>query len=97
MKHVPTGLYYQPHRHRGSNLSKRGKVYQTSINGLSSSLRNSLLYPEIEAEQIFYVYAERDSSIHREFSNSFKWEDSCAYSQVKAPTKLTDWTAENII
>lgn len=27
IKHIPSGLYYQPHKHRGNNLSKTGKIY----------------------------------------------------------------------
>lgn len=27
IKHIPTGLYYQPRKYRGNNLSKNGKVY----------------------------------------------------------------------
>lgn len=34
IKHIPTGLYYQP-AIRGNNLSKTGKVYQTCINPLT--------------------------------------------------------------
>ena len=35
LKHTPTGLYYQPKKHRGANLSERGKIYQTKNNILS--------------------------------------------------------------
>lgn len=27
IKHIPTGLFWQPHKHRGSTLSKTGKMY----------------------------------------------------------------------
>ena len=27
IKHIPSGLYYQPHKHKGNNLSKTGKIY----------------------------------------------------------------------
>ena len=37
LKHVPTGLYYQPHKHRGSNLSQKEKIYQSATHGLSSA------------------------------------------------------------
>ena len=37
LKHVPTGLYYQPHKHRGSNLSQKGKIYQSATHWLSSA------------------------------------------------------------
>lgn len=34
LKHIPTGLYYRPLNCTSSNLSKRGKIYQTNINEL---------------------------------------------------------------
>lgn len=34
LKHIPTGLYYKPSNGTSSNLSKRGKIYQTNINAL---------------------------------------------------------------
>lgn len=34
LKHIPTGLYYQPSKN-GNNLSKRGKVYLTKANPLT--------------------------------------------------------------
>lgn len=37
LKHIPTGLYYQPVKGsygNGTNLSKRGKIYQTKANAL---------------------------------------------------------------
>lgn len=34
LKHIPTGLYYRPLNGTSSNLSKRGKIYQTNINAL---------------------------------------------------------------
>lgn len=33
IKHIPTGLYYQPSK-GGSNLSTKGKVYLTGSSGL---------------------------------------------------------------
>lgn len=34
LKHILTGLYYKPLNGTSSNLSKRGKIYQTSTNAL---------------------------------------------------------------
>lgn len=39
LKHKPTGLYYKP-LSGGSNLGKRGKIYQTVNNGLMSDSGN---------------------------------------------------------
>jgi hypothetical protein len=100
LKHVPTGLYYQPHKHRGSNLSKRGKVYQTATHGLSSALRQRKYYEERYNDithNTFSVYCEKDSQVHKQTIDILKWED-CRYSynQVVAETNLDDWEIEEI-
>lgn len=97
LKHIPTGLYYQPHKHRGSNLSKRGKVYQTGTHGLSSAYKYAEKYPEDEHYKTFSIYCEKDSQIYKQTMNILHWEDcKWAYNQVKATTNLSDWIIENI-
>ena len=86
LKHIPTGLYYQPHKHRGSNLSKKGKIYQTSLNGLSSAIRNKSI--------IFTVYCEKDSIIHKITKDILNWVETLSYNQIKAQTLITDWEIE---
>lgn len=61
VKHVPTGLYYQPQRHHGSNLSTRGKVYQTAKHGLSHAFRHK--------QKVFRVYVEKNGSTKFYFLN----------------------------
>jgi hypothetical protein len=97
VKHVPSGLYYQPHKHRGSNLSVRGKVYQTATHGLSEAFRRLKDHPDKPQFQIFYVYARKDSPIQKKYANLFTWQDCTSdYWQVKAATKVTDWIIEEI-
>ena len=86
---MPTGLYYQPHKHRGSNLSKRGKIYQTSTHGLSSAFKNK--------SNLFSIYVEKDSVMHRETKDILLYEE-CRWSgsQLVARTKTSDWIIENI-
>lgn len=89
LKHVPTGLYYQPHKHRGSNLSKRGKIYQTNTHGLSSAFNNGY--------SVFRVFVEKDSTIHKLTKDVFAWVE-CSYSgnQLRADTLTKDWVKEEI-
>lgn len=56
VKHVPTGLYFQPHKHRGSHLSKNGKIYQTKTNGVFSGNYG---------HKTFRIACEKDSQIHK--------------------------------
>ena len=97
LKHVPTGLYYQPHKHRGSNLSKRGKVYQTSTHGLSSAFRSAEKHPNVAQRQLFTVFVEKDSPIHKLLKDTLIWEESRgSYGQMKADTNVSDWIIEKI-
>lgn len=97
LKHIPTGLYYQPHKHRGSNLSKRGKVYQTSTHGLSSAFRSAEKHPNVAQRQLFTVFVEKDSLIHRNLKDVLVWEESFgSYNQMKAETNVSDWIVEKI-
>lgn len=97
IKHQPSGLYYQPHKHRGSNLSKRGKVYQTSTHGLSSAFRYLEKYPDKEQFKYFHVYCENNSQIHKQTMEIFNWEEcKHSYNQLKAETLVSDWIIEKI-
>lgn len=89
LKHVPTGLYFQPHKHRGSHLTKRGKIYQTRLNAFS--------YSGYNPPTTFTVYAEADSKIYRETKDTLPWQEAkYSYNQVKAVTNLSDWIQEKI-
>lgn len=87
MKHIPTGLYYQPHKHRGSHLSKTGKVYQTNVNGVESG--NSAFK--------LSIYCQKDSRIHKQTKDILDWRQ-CSYSgnQMMAETNFEDWIREEI-
>lgn len=97
VKHVPTGLYYQPHKHRGSNVSKRGKIYETATHGLSSAFKYAKQYPDKEGYQKFTLRVAQDGTIHKQFKDTFVWTKcSWAYNEVMADTLLTDWILEEI-
>lgn len=89
LKHVPTGLYYQPHKHRGSNLSKKGKIYQTATHGLSSAMR--------DRHTTFSIQVEKDSIIHKLTKDILNYKECrWTYNQLHAETLLTDWIIEEI-
>lgn len=96
LKHVPTGLYYQPHKHRGSNLSEKGKIYQSSTHGLSSTARKAFRENSLETA-LFTVQCEKNSKVHKKTLNIISWKD-CRFShnQVIGETFLKDWTMEEI-
>jgi hypothetical protein len=87
MKHIPTGLYFQPHKHRGSHLSKKGKIYQTASNGITTGNYG---------HKTFTVACEKDSQIHKLTSDILNWEKGWSYNQLKAETQFTDWVKEEI-
>jgi lysozyme family protein len=87
LKHVPTGLYYQPHKHRGSNISKRGKVYQTKTHGLSRAYRNK--------SKTFTVIVEKDSVVHKETKDVLAYVPcEWSYNQMTVKTNIDDWIIE---
>lgn len=101
LKHVPSGLYYQPHKHHGSNISKRGKIYQTGTHGLSSAFKHAEkyknLYPNELNYQKFRIQVEKDSLVHKHLKDMFTWvECKWAYNQLMADTLISDWVIEEI-
>lgn len=85
MKHLPTGLYYQPIKHGGSNLSKKGKVYQTNSNGIEND------------KDYIYVYASKKSLILNKTKHILLWEESHACrDQLKAKTLQSEWIREEL-
>lgn len=90
LRHKPSGLFYQPHKHRGNNVSSRGKIYQTKTHGLSSAIKYRDLYGEPYNK--FYIQVAKDSIVYNKLSDILKFEDcSWAYNQARAITKLEDW------
>jgi hypothetical protein len=89
LKHVPTGLYYQPRKHGGSNLSKRGKVYQTKTHGLSTAFKNE--------SKLFTIYVNKDSVVYKQTNDVLDYaECRYSYNQMMAETNISDWIIEKI-
>jgi hypothetical protein len=88
LKHTPTGLYYQPHKHRGSHLSKKGKIYQTNTNGVETGNYGY---------KTFTVCCEKGSQIHKLTESVLNWV-GCpwANNQLRAETNFEDWIREDI-
>lgn len=87
IKHIPTGLYFQPHKHRGSHLSKSGKIYQTNSNGLET--RNY-------GKKCFTVCCEANSRIHKSTEKILQWLPGYSRNQLQACTNFEDWIREEI-
>lgn len=84
MKHVPTGLYYQPIRHMGSNLSKNGKVYLTESHGVKSN------------DNKFFVYSYCYCKVITQTKDKLDWVKSYSSSELKAVTNINDWIKEEV-
>ena len=99
VNHIPTGLYYQPHKHRGSNLSKKGKIYQTGTHGLSSAIKTMNNNPEGNngKNKLFAVYVEKDSPVYKLSCDILQYSEcSWSFNQMKAYTNISDWITEEI-
>lgn len=59
LKHIPTGLYYQPAK-GGNNLSERGKVYLTNANPLSYNRGHSYIWIALkESSKTYRIYGDK--------------------------------------
>ena len=92
LKHIPTGLNYQPISNKGSHFSKRGKIYQTKNNILNLSyFSNGSPRKEIRIE------AHRDTLIYKEYKDKLIWIEPFRYSDKYTTITLAeDWEIEEI-
>lgn len=79
IKHIPTGLFWQPHKHGGSTLSKTGKIY-----GKKSFAESAF--------KSVHVQVAENSVVHRATKdildyNRINW----SYKQLRAASSKTDW------
>jgi hypothetical protein len=88
IKHTPSGLYYQPHKHGESNISKKGKIYHTEGNATSSLSQNGFA-PSIQVKKGGVVHK---LTIDLLDYKEVKW----TYGQVIARTKKEDWIIEKL-
>lgn len=78
IKHKPTGLFYQPHKHRGNTLSKTGKVY-----GKESYAKSALSSTS--------VIVNPNSIVYKITKDILNYEKSWAVDCVKHVGKQSDW------
>lgn len=94
--HKPSGLYYQPHKHRGSNISERGKIYQTKTHGLSYVMKNAESR-NIKDTAIFKIQVAKNSRVHKKLKDILIFEDCRhAYDQLIANSLVKDWEIEEL-
>ena len=91
LKHVPTGLYYQPYKHKGSNFSKRGKIYQTKVNILILGY-----YSDKSPRKSLWIFVYKNTLIYKEFKDKLKWVETADKQQYKVETNIDDWIIEEI-
>lgn len=87
MKHIPTGLYFQPCTHRGSHLSKKGKIYQTNSNGIEKRTGHT----------VFRIFCRYNSQTHKITKGILAWsEPKYNYDDLFVDTRFEDWIREEI-
>ena len=93
IKHIPTGLYYQPQKHLGSHLSKKGKVYFTK-SAPPLVLKKEAMENGTIHSRSYTIYCKKDSNIHKITSDIINWIPSWNSLEMKYETLLTDWEIE---
>lgn len=91
LKHIPTGLYWQPISSRGSHFSKRGKIYQTKTNILTQSY-----FSDGRTRTEIWVYAYEDTLIYKEWKDKLVWEEASGFKTFRTLTKPEEWIIEEI-
>jgi hypothetical protein len=89
LKHVPTGMYYQPHRHRGNNISITGKIYHKEVH--ANSVKN------MERGGGITIWVMKRSKICRDTESILVYFESRIVSgEACALTRLDDWQVEEM-
>jgi len=87
VKHIPSGLYYQPMRHRGSNLSKNGKLYHTEANA-SRVFKTS---------QKITIWVNEKSTVYKMTKEILDYKKSgWGHNQVFVQTEKDEWIIEEV-
>lgn len=69
IKHIPTGLYYQPAK-GGSNLSEKGKVYLTNANPFSyNGGSDHILIDVKKSSKVHRLYIDKIPELHESHYN----------------------------
>lgn len=92
LKHVPSGYYWQPHKHRGCHLSNKGKVYQNKTHGLSNHINNFNRYGERYA--LFNLFGDSNCNVVKS-TPQLNWQGrKWKQDDMIAVTNLHDWVKE---
>jgi hypothetical protein len=91
LRHIPSGLFYQPHKHLGSNLSKKGKIYQTKAHGLITSFKK--LTSGFSPENIsFYIDIAENGQAYKILKKSHNFiKVPHSYNQFRIETYISEW------
>ena len=95
LKHIPTGLYYQPRKSSGNQLSKKGKIYQGATHGLSAEFRSATRHNILDSYLVHLTCTE-NSPVVRQTKYILVWTKGNYYNTVKTTTYLKDWVIEEI-
>jgi hypothetical protein len=91
LKHIPTGLYFQPIKQRGSHFSKRGKIYQTK-----SNILNLGYFSDGSPRKEIRIEAHKDTLVYKQLKDKLIWKE-CAYGCTFSTITFTDeWEIEEI-
>lgn len=71
VKHIKSGLYYQPVTKGGNNLGPTGKVYMTKVNGLSDATNGEIC-----------IAVKKDSRAYKHTKDMINWKTRTYQSNV---------------
>jgi len=79
IRHIPTGLFWQPHKHRGSTLSKTGKIY-SKRNFAEAAIKHT------------HIQVAENSVVYRMTKDILKYQElKWVVGQMKAISYKSEW------
>jgi hypothetical protein len=96
LKHIPTGLYYQPTSNL-SNLSFKGKIYQTNVNGISEKINYNKRFPDKDEFRVDVKIGSRVYSHLTKNCTVILTPSTSNNYIVYLTTKLSEWVKEEIV
>lgn len=89
LRHIPSGLFYQPHKHGGSNLSKKGKIYQNDNHGLRDEFRK--LEQGVENVTI-QIRVSKNSAVYEVIKDMYEFEkERYSYNGLQTSVAAEEW------
>lgn len=92
IKHKPTGLYYQPHKHGGNTLSRKGKIYHKKETLKYCSIQIHCGWKEPQIAKEIKQWLNLDWEMIK-----ITYKARYSYGDIIIPSNISDWEHEEVL